>query len=138
MLKDLTATNMQLAYLFGTPQRDRDFWPTFGCPIPDLLFEPCHPDTAQSIRNAAIVAVTTWQPRIRLIISRCEVIPIIEAQVFVGNFPYAYVADGQQSDAAQVYFRSRQGFDPQDGKPAPIGDGRPVFSGTRSFCARYP
>lgn len=136
LIDNFTATNMQLAYLFGTLRRTRDLWPSFGCNIPNILFEPCDTITAQSLRNDIIVAVQTWQPRVELLVSRIEIYPIPDEYLFVGNIPYRFLPDGNAQDSANLLFKSRIGL-PDDGprvvKP-PIGDGRPMQTSTRSRC----
>jgi hypothetical protein len=136
LLNNFTATNMQLAYLFGTLRRTRDLWPTFGCNIPNILYEPCDTVTGQLLRNEIIVAVQAWQPRIELIISRIEIYPIPDEYVFVGNIPYRFLPDGSSFDSASLLFKSRirlPGETSSRPKP-PIGDGRPMQTSTRSRC----
>lgn len=135
LLNNFTATNMQLAYLYGTQKRTRDLWPSFGCNIPNLLYEPCDTVTGQLLRNEIIVATATWQPRVELIVSRIEIYPVPDEYLFVADIPYRYLPEGNSFDTASLLFNSRRGL-PDESKPGkpPIGDGRPMQSSTRSRC----
>ena len=63
---DVQAVKQSLRNLLRTSYYEKPFNPTYGSPIPTLLFEPCDTTTANLLANEIRVCIENFEPRVRV------------------------------------------------------------------------
>lgn len=91
---NLDAIGNQIIYILSTPIGSREFEPTFGSQLPNLLWEPVDDTTAWLMRTATYEALSVWMPRITLLIDQTYYSPLEEGDGYEGGIMYKVKATG--------------------------------------------